>query len=79
MQKVNVTDFRQHLQGYLKLVRDGEPIQITLHGQIVARLIPETDVTEEAQVALAKIRETATVGDLISPIDAEWEAERDHL
>jgi len=79
MQKINVTDLRQHLQGYLKQVLRGESIQVTVHGKVVARLIPEKVVTEQARQALAGLRATASIGDLISPIEADWEATRDHM
>jgi len=79
MRKVNVTDFRQHLPGYIKQVQKGEFIQITLHGKVVARLVPEQDVVEEARKSLTGWRGSAHIGDVLSPIGKDWEAERDRV
>ena len=75
MRKVGVSDFRQHLPGYLARVRKGEPIQITQHGKVVARLVPEQDATLEAREQLAVLRKTARIGDVLSPIGEPWESE----
>jgi prevent-host-death family protein len=74
MRRVSITDLRQHLQSYLKQVRAGEPIQITQHGKVVARLIPERDASEEAREHLRCWRVTARIGDVLSPTGAEWGA-----
>ena len=79
MRKVNVTDFRQHLPGYIKQVQQGEFIQITSHGKVVARLVPEQDAVEEARKSLAGWRGSAHIGDVLSPICQPWEAERDRV
>ncbi len=79
MRKVNVTDFRQHLPGYIKQVQQGEFIQITLHGKVVARLVPERDAVEEAKTALLGWRGSAHIGDLLSPIGEAWEVQRDRV
>ena len=75
MRKINVTDFRQHLPGYLKQVQQGEFIQITLHGKVVARLVPEQDAVEEAKKSLTGWRNSAYIGDLLSPISEAWEVQ----
>jgi len=79
MRKVNVTDFRQHLPGYIKQVQQGEFIQITLHGKVVARLVPEQDAVEEAKKSLTGWRRSAYIGDLLSPIGEAWEVQRDRV
>ncbi len=79
MRKINVTDFRQHLPGYLKQVQQGETIQITLHGKVVARLVSEQDAVEEAKKSLSGWRSSAYIGDLLSPTGEAWEAQRDRV
>ena len=79
MRKINVTDFRQHLPGYLKQVQQGEYIQITLHGKVVARLVPEQDAAEEARKLLSGWRSSAHIGDILSPIGEAWEVQRDRV
>jgi antitoxin (DNA-binding transcriptional repressor) of toxin-antitoxin stability system len=40
MTRVNVTELRQHLPGYLQQVRNGEEIEIAVHDKVIARLSP---------------------------------------
>ncbi len=79
MRKVNVTDLRRHLPDYIKRVQRGEHIQITVHGKAVARLVPEKDMIEKANKALMAWRGSAHIGDVLSPIGKDWEAERDRV
>lgn len=79
MRKVNVTDLRQHLPGYIKQVQQGEMIQITVHGKVVARLTPEQDAVEQAIKSLMEWRTSAYVGDLVSPIGEDWEVQSDRV
>ena len=52
MQQVKISDLRSHLPDYIKRVSAGEQIQITSHGKIIARLVPEIDEVEAAQKRL---------------------------
>ena len=79
MRKINATEFRNHLSGYLREVQKGTPLQITSHGRVVARLVPEGDEGEEARKSLLGMRASAQIGDVISPIGEAWEAERDRV
>ena len=74
---VNVTEFRNHLPAYLDKVKTGEEVALTSRGKIVARLVPEIDECKLAQERLAELRKTSWVGDVTSPIDVNWEANRD--
>jgi prevent-host-death family protein len=73
MQKVAVSEFRANLVSFLKRVEKGETIALTSRGQEVAKIIPPDDKIKEAKKALKKIRQTAVIGDIVSPIDEEWE------
>jgi len=64
---VNVTQLRRNLPAYLKQVREGAEVQVTVHGKIVARLIPEAAKSERAKKRLVELRKTAKVGDVTSP------------
>ena len=79
MRTVNVTELREHLPQYLKRVKKGEPIQISVHGEVVARLVPETDPLAEALALRDLWRKTVHLGDVESPIDVEWTADEDNL
>jgi len=79
MRKVKVTELRKRLQGYLKEVQQGDRFQITSHGRVIARLVPEPAVAESARESLDRWAESARLGDVISPLGDGWEAEGDRL
>ena len=76
MSKVNVTELRQNLPAYLARVKDGEPVEVSVRGRVVARIVPEGDGVEAARERLKAARRKARVGDVISPTGARWNAER---
>jgi len=53
---VNITELRQNLPLYLKRVRQGERIQVTSRGRVVAELAPPTATDEEAALARKHLR-----------------------
>lgn len=81
MNAVNVTELRQRLPEYLKQVQNGEEIAISLHGKVIARLVPDQDVSarEAATRRLLALRGTMIVGDVMAPVDAEWTGDENHL
>ncbi|NJD38497.1 MAG: type II toxin-antitoxin system prevent-host-death family antitoxin [Geobacter sp.] len=76
MQQVPVTVFRKHIPEYLGKVRQGEELSLTSRGREVARLVPPEDTRLSAREQLQALRVHCRVGDVVSPIDTEWEAER---
>jgi prevent-host-death family protein len=76
MLNVNVTDLRNHLPEYLKKVKAGEEVAVTSRGKVIARLVPETDESAAARQRLEALRGTCRVGDVITPLDDDWEALR---
>lgn len=80
MLSINVTEFRKHLPAYLKRIQEGDEIQLTNRGKVIARIVPEKDEAEAARKRLEAIRGTAIVGDIISPIeDLEWTGDEGNL
>lgn len=81
MTSVNVTELRQHLPDYLKQVQAGEEIVITLHGKIIARIVPDCKESkrEAALNRLDALRGTVIVGDILAPLDEEWTGDADNL
>jgi prevent-host-death family protein len=77
MIQVNVTEFRNHLPTYLSKVKTGEEVALTSRGTVIARLVPEVNESLKAREWLATIRAKSWVGDVISPLDEEWEVLRD--
>lgn len=74
MEKVAVSKFRANLVGFLKRVEKGEVIALTSRGHEVAKIIPPDNKSENARNALKELRKTAIIGDVLSPIEEEWEA-----
>jgi prevent-host-death family protein len=79
MEPINVTELRQHLPSYLGKVQQGEEIQVTLHGKIIARIVPVRDESAAARLRLLAIRKQCRIGDIISPSGEEWNAEHGRL
>ena len=73
MEKVAVSEFRANLVGFLKRVEKGEIIALTSRGHEVAKIIPPDNKSENARNALKKLRKTAIIGNVLSPIEDEWE------
>ena len=57
-------------------VRKGEAIEVTVHGRVIARIVPEGDSAAQAREWLKMLRGKARVGDVMSPTGARWNAER---
>jgi prevent-host-death family protein len=77
MTKVKVSELRQNLPAYLAEVQKGEEIEVTVHGRVIARIVPEEDRRAAARQFLKSLRETAKIDDIISPSGDVWNAERD--
>jgi prevent-host-death family protein len=73
MEKVAVSEFRANMVVFLKKVENGEVISLTSRGHEVAKIVPPEDKTKNAKKALENLQKTAFIGDIISPIDEEWE------
>jgi prevent-host-death family protein len=74
MLSVNVTELRSHLPDYLNKVKSGEELAVTSRGKVIARLVPEIDESEAARQRLEAMRGKSWVGDVVSPLEEEWEA-----
>ena len=74
---VGISEFRANLSGYIKQVKAGSVIHITHQGEIVAKIVPPDYAQKAAREELAILRETAEVGDVISPVDEPWSADQD--
>jgi len=79
MTKVKVSELRQNLPAYLAEVRRGEEIEVTVHGKVIARIVPEEDRRAAARRRLAELRKRGAriVGDIMSPGGDVWNAEHD--
>ena len=78
MREVNVTELRNHLQAYLGQVQKGDEFLVTSRGKVIARLVPGAQERLTVRERLYALRARCRVGDVVSPLDDVWEAERDH-
>jgi len=76
MLEVSVTAFRNHVPDYLEKVRNGEDIALTSRGKVIARLVPPGDERAHAKQQLVALRATSRIGDVVSPVNEDWEANR---
>ncbi len=74
MEKVAVSTLRENLTSFLRKVQKGQGIIITSRGQEMARLVPVEDKMEKSKETLRELGRNAIIGDILSPIDEEWEA-----
>ena len=58
-----------------EVAQTNEPLVITKHGKPVAKLVPFDSKKDSADASLKGL--ATFVGDIISPIDEEWEAARE--
>ena len=75
MLTANITKLRSQLPKYLHLVQAGEHIIVTSHGKTIARIMPPLDAPKEAKTLLKQLRQSCSIGDVISPIQDNWNAE----
>jgi prevent-host-death family protein len=66
---VGVRDLKTHLSEYLRLVRRGQSIVITDHGEAVGRIMPITQPLEERLQSLQAAGLMAWNGKTLPPLD----------
>jgi prevent-host-death family protein len=80
MAKVNITELRQNLPAYVARVREGETVEVTVRGRVIARIVPEEDRGAAARKRLKALRGRARIaGDITSPSGETWDAELGRL
>jgi len=76
-ESIQAGEFKARCLALMDLVRDRkEELVITKHGKPVAKLVP-VDPPSQAPAFGALKGSVVWYGDLISPIDAEWEIEHE--
>lgn len=75
MESIGVSQFREKLPFFIEKVKNGAIITITSRGREVARLVPVEDERAVARQALDRLAETAEVGDVLTPIAVQWDAQ----
>ena len=74
MKSVSISEFRANLLKYLTLVQQGEPINVTSKGQVMATLTPPVSQQDAAKTKLLDLSKTAVIHDVVSPVEDSWDA-----
>jgi antitoxin (DNA-binding transcriptional repressor) of toxin-antitoxin stability system len=74
MKNVSISEFRANLLKYLTLVQQGEQINVTSKGNLMATLTPPVSQQDAARTKLRKLAKTAVIHDVIGPIEDKWDA-----
>lgn len=74
MKNVSISELRANLLKYLKIAQQGEPINITSGGTLLATLTPPVSQRNAAKLKLKKLSKTAVIKDVVSPIEQSWDA-----
>lgn len=71
---ITISDFRTNLLKYLSLAREGRELVITSKGKELATIIPPKTKQQKAREKLKEMSKNIILGDVVSPIDVEWDA-----
>ncbi|HPE55753.1 MAG TPA: type II toxin-antitoxin system prevent-host-death family antitoxin [Bacteroidales bacterium] len=72
MESIAISELRANLMKVLKEIKQGAKINITSRGKVIAKLVPADNTAEEARNKLNELSQTALIGDIVSPIDTNW-------
>ncbi len=72
MISIGISEFRTNLKSILLRVQNGEIISLKQRGTEIARLVPPSFAQVAARQELENLRQTAHVGDVVSPLDELW-------
>lgn len=75
MVQVAVSEFRGHLNKYLKAVQQGETLVLTSRNREIAKVTAASDNRADARKALNDLRKTAIIGDVLSETGELWDAQ----
>lgn len=73
MLQIGISEFRSNMSAILQRVQDGEIVSLQIRGTEIAKLVPSDIASDLALAKLERLRETAYVGDVLSPLDEKWE------
>ena len=74
MKNVSISEFRANLLKYLKCVQQGEQINVTSKGAVMATLTTPVSQQQAAKMKLEQLAKTAVIHDVVSPIEDSWDA-----
>ncbi|GAB4429635.1 MAG: hypothetical protein Fur0044_27320 [Anaerolineae bacterium] len=74
MLSIGISEFRAKMNLILQKVQNGEVVTLTSRGAEVARLVPPDFAQAAARQELERLRQTAVIGDVLSPLAERWDA-----
>ncbi len=74
MISIGISEFRAKMNLILQKVQNGEIVTLTSRGAEVARLVPPDFAQAAARQELNRLRQTAVVDDVLSPLGERWDA-----
>jgi antitoxin (DNA-binding transcriptional repressor) of toxin-antitoxin stability system len=74
MMTINISELRANLLKYLDKANHGEQITVTTNGKVIATICAPVDQKEAAKAQLAELAASAKIHDVVSPVDAQWDA-----
>jgi prevent-host-death family protein len=74
MKSVSISELRANLLQYLTRVQQGEQINVTSKGNLLATLTPPVSQQNAARATLLKLAGTAVLHDVVSPTEESWDA-----
>lgn len=78
MKAINISELRSHLLQYMEEAAHGETIRVTSHGRTLADIVPATDRQQHDAEKLQWIAANAILGDVVSPLEDEWDAQKNY-
>ncbi len=74
MKNVSITELRANLLRYLQIAQQGEQINVTSKGTLLATLTPPVTQQDAAKAKLNKLAKTAVIHNVVSPTGDTWAA-----
>jgi len=71
---IGISEFRTNMSAILQRVQNGEIITLMMRETEIAKLVPPDYARLAARQKLDELRQTAVIGDVLSPIDETWDA-----
>ena len=74
MKSVSISELRANLLKYLRIAQQGEKVNVTSKGTLLATLTPPVTQQDTARAKLRKLAKTAVIHDVVSPTGDTWDA-----
>jgi len=76
MKNVSITELRANLLKYLQIAQQGEQVNVTSKGTLLATLTPPVTQQDSARAKMRKLAKTAVIHDVVSPTGDIWDVSK---